>query len=267
MNQLPTPGGARRAALALALLSVVAGCEKKEDPARSIPGTYTGRVQLYDEFQTRLTDNSGVKVSLYDDPDVATQTAADGTFTLSGVPAGEHRLLVFKSYYGLYHTDPLAVADGGTLALGRTVALAQRMTTDLAYSCQAFRSAGYMVVRGTYLNVAASDTRPRYHRTMFDSMMGYDGAVTLFAFNYSKLRRDNLPNGFADTIRYSTLNAHGISRSTMLLIGPDNAAADSCIAPFTSSFPNDQTVRFGKYYPCYVPRSGMGGSGWITLTL
>lgn len=266
MNWLSTPG-ARRATLGLALLSALASCEKNEEPARSIPGTYTGRVQLHDEFGARLTDNSGVEVSLYNNPDVTTQTAADGTFTLNGVPAGEHRVTLLKTGYGFYHTDPLAVADGGTLDLGRTVALAQRSTADLAYTYQSYPSAGYLVVRGTYQNVAPTDSRPRYHRTMFDTPVGYDGAISLASFKYSKMRRNNLPTGFADTIRLSTLSAHGVGRNTDLLIGPDNPAADSCTAPYGSTFPNDKTVRFGKYYPCFMVYRGMGGSDRITLSL
>ncbi|WP_157807547.1 hypothetical protein [Hymenobacter chitinivorans] len=63
------------------------------------------------------------------------------------------------------------------------------------------------------------------------------------------LRRNATATGFSDTIPYSKLTAAGLGRGLFVSAYGDNPAADSCIAPFASTFPNDKTIRFAQRFP------------------
>ena len=90
----------------MALFVALASCSKQNVDAAPT-STFTGKVLLYDERGTALSDNSGTMVSLYENASLSTQTAADGSFSLPNVPTGTYRLKVEKAAlpfnYGTYY--------------------------------------------------------------------------------------------------------------------------------------------------------------------
>jgi hypothetical protein len=238
----------------VALALVLAGC-KREQNAAAPTSTFTGKVLLYDEQGIALSDNSGATVSLYDNPGVSTSTAADGSFMLTNVAAGRHRLKVEKypapSYYGTYYSDELE-ATAATYALPKPIHLGQRLLSTQNYysvTCRKDNTNNYVIISGVRHTTIATDTRSLYHRIFIDAPVGYDGYLELQSFNLNQNVRKKLATGFSDTIRYAALTAANARQSTNLVVLNDNPKADSCIAPVESTFPNDKTIVFARAYP------------------
>ncbi|PJJ54739.1 carboxypeptidase-like regulatory domain-containing protein [Hymenobacter chitinivorans] len=135
------------------------GCDKSEADLAKATVTYTGQVKLHDEFGAALTDHSGATVALYDDASITTQTAADGTFTLTGATPGKHRLLFAKRSFGSYYSDELE-ASGATYALRKPVALGQIHTVEYEYTCTANNTGKYLVIQGS-ITLLRIRIRPR----------------------------------------------------------------------------------------------------------
>ena len=102
-----------RLSLLLGSLSL-GSCSSKEGAGPT--ATYAGKVQVYDEFGTLLSDFGGVQVRLADKPAVQTLTAADGSFSLPQVPAGKHRLLLRHAVKG-DKTFDFSLEPGGNVSL------------------------------------------------------------------------------------------------------------------------------------------------------
>lgn len=216
---------------AVALFASLASCSKKEEPT----STFTGKVLLYDERGTALTDNSGATVSLYEDASISTTTAVDGSFSLANAPLGPHRIKIEKCSapicYGTYYTDVINTT-APLYALDRTIRIGRK--SDAGYRIQYVfdRVNRQIVVNGTRDQPSnATDTRLLFHRVLFGFYMIHSGIGDPQSSKYSVLRQNNLLNGFSDTISYAQLASANVIAGDMA-VSTDNPRADSCSTPF-----------------------------------
>ena len=249
----------------VALCAALASCNQRQEAATPA-STFTGQVVLHDEAGTLLPDHSGIVVSLYDTPNVSTTTTADGRFSLANVAAGSHRLQFQKSagplYYGTYYTDEIT-ATAPIYALPRTIHLGQRLMGPQNYYAVTYSSDNAnkrFIVTGVRKTSISTNTGSLYHRIFLDLPVGYDGSLDLSDFKYSKLYHNNMASGFSDTIPFSVLAAKTVRQSTYMVVLNDTPKTDSCTAPFSSTFPNNNAIKFARSYPA------VGGfSGYITV--
>lgn len=113
----PAARTTRLASLAVALLVSLAGLVAVAQPATAAGATITGRVVTTDG---KPIDRMWVYTSTGGGPEVQTLTAADGTFTLTGVTAGTVDVWTddpYRTYDGLYKHLTL-LTDGETRAVG-----------------------------------------------------------------------------------------------------------------------------------------------------
>ena len=218
-----------------ALLASLASCSKqKEDAAPT--STFTGKVLLYDERGTALSDNSGAQISVYDAPTVNTTTAADGSFSLAGVPAGPHRLKVEKTttavIFGTYYSNEITTA-AATYALSKPIHLGQISTASYYTSYIVDNVHKYLIVTGRNV-VPTVDPRLLFHRVAFDFSFISTGNAERATTKYSISAPNNTADGFKDTIRYTTLMAANMNNTVMIGTCSDNPKADSCNVPMYS---------------------------------
>jgi hypothetical protein len=265
LPQLPSRIAASCAVVAL--FASLASCSKQKEEAPT--STFTGKVVLHDLTGALLTDYSGTVVKLYDAPSISTTTAADGTFSLANVTAGPHRLQ-FENYvkatpvtiiYGTYYTDEISTA-APVYALPATIHLGQKpFYTSYTVTYRSDKANQRFIINGVRNAITPNITPSQYHRVFLDIPVGYDGGTDLHYFRYSKLYRNNMPSGFSDTISFATLTAKNVRQSSSMMVTSDNPKADSCIAPFPSGFPNDNSVTFARSYP-----AASGTSGYIPFS-
>jgi len=232
----------------LAMLLLVAGCRKAEDPVIN----YSGQVNLYTDLGTTVSDASGVEVSLYDRPDIKTQTTSDGRFTLQAPAANEQCLVFKKESYGTYYSDKLT-ATGHNYALSQPVKLGQWSPVNYYYSVATDKVRKQIVITGTMFSFAGSIAPGRRtHRLFFDPSIEDDGYANVLIHRYSQKRWNNTATGFSDTIAYSLLerlSAGTNQHISMLAVHSDNPVADSCRYPRKS----------GGWYPKAYSAIGLSG--------
>ena len=253
-------------------MCLLVGCKKDEqaDLSSFTEQTFTGRIQLYDQYGDALTDNSGVQVETLD-RSASTVTTVDGKFTLTAKKQLQgHRLKmsISKSLpeYALYFTDALPT-DKQEVALPNVVRMG--LTSCASYTCEMVRhpDKGYTVVKGVLKNCAGApswpEAKPRYHRYVFSpaflSHEGYDIHVN----KGSLLMKDNLTNGFVDTIYYASLKSKNIDPQLAWVIAIDNIKADSCQLPYIMGANGlqlangyDGNARDYKAYPGAIENNG-----------
>ncbi|ALD21536.1 hypothetical protein [Hymenobacter sp. DG25A] len=220
---------------------LLASCKKgdKTDPTFT-EQTFTGRIQLYDQYGDALTDNSGLQVETLDGS-FKTTTSADGQFSLTAKKlAHGHRLRmsIYKSSlpeYALYFTDDLPF-DKKDVALPEVIQMG--ITSCASYTCEMVRhpDKGYTVVKGVLKNCAGApswpEAKPRYHRYVFSpAFLSHEG-YNIQVNKGSLLIKDNLNNGFLDTIYYASLKSKNIDPQLPWAIAIDNIKADSCQMPY-----------------------------------
>lgn len=129
-----------------------------------------------DEFGNVQSDHSGVTVTVTDvSPQITAQTAADGSFGLSGVPDGTHTLSYTKGSYGTYALSD-AVMKSGQLTQQSPVKMSRITSSVVTFATiQPYGSpihAGY-IVSGS-VSPLPTTTQPRPHRLF---MQAYDYVV------------------------------------------------------------------------------------------
>lgn len=213
-----------------ALILTLASCGIKDAPPTT---TFTGKVALYDEYGTILSDHSGAIVSLNEDASISTTTAVDGSFTLANAPLGPHRIKIEKKNsslgYGSYYTD-LITTTASNYVFPKTIRIGQISDAfyDVQYSFD--RVNKRIVLNGTRNRSTATDVHRLFHSVVFNFSLFHTDQGDQFSSTYSVLRRNNLSNGFRDTISYAQLAAANISAG-MMAVCTDNPMADSCSTP------------------------------------
>ena len=246
---------------ALALFAALANCTKqKEDAAPT--STFTGKVLLYDEHGTALSDNSGATVSLYENASISTQTAADGSFSLSNIPVGSYHLKVEKAAlplgYGTYYSPQKLDASIPVYTIPAPIHLGQISNASYSWNFTKDPVKRYIIFQGTRLQTAASDTRLLYHRLMFDFNIS-DAFPYFQTSRYSIMVRNNLATGFSDTISYDRFIAKNLKHGLEVGICSDNPIADSGAvlhSPFNAFTTGPQT---SPYLIKGYPALGSGG--------
>lgn len=249
----------------LALLgpaALLAGCKESATTAKT---SFTGKVQLYDERGTQLTDHSGVTVRVLDDSQVATTTAADGSFTLPGVDmSAGSRLELVKAGFGTYLTEVISTSSP-SYSLARPVRMGKQGTATYALYYKKDKAKQYLIVTGVRQEAGATDTRQLAHRIYFDFLV-VDVDPYPMTSKYSIFARNNLATGFSDTLRFSKLGAAGYTKGSLVCVGNDNPAADSCDVRYRVYYafgnsPKPSDYRFAKSYPA---SSGIGPQNIFT---
>lgn len=117
----------KKSLLYLATLATLAACKKDNEPV-----TYTGKVQMLDTNNQQPADQSGVSVTITDtSPQLTTETAADGTYSLQA-PEGTHSFEFSRESYGTYKLFNVAGGAGQQVQLAPFV-LGERAVGDVIF--------------------------------------------------------------------------------------------------------------------------------------
>jgi hypothetical protein len=198
--------------LILVAFTALASCKKDVEPTPS----YTGQVQLVDEFGTSQANNSDVLVTVTDvSPQVTTHSAADGTFHLSGVPDGSHLLSYSKDGYGTFKQGGV-IADSKWPIKLDAVTLGQVSTTLVTLNSTVQLPDG-VVISGT-ISPLPTAAKPRPHRLFLQKYDSYTPSGPIVNnYTASLLRRTRADGTFTDTLSYYDLGQVGI-RSTFVAV-------------------------------------------------
>lgn len=158
----------RVAPISAVLLTFLMACSHNGDsPAPSTPTTsYKGNVTLFDEFGNKVSDKSGVIISVVDQPNATATTDATGAFSLA-VPQGTRRLNFSKPGYGTYLSSALTV-ESAPIVAAQSVALGQVSSTYLTYirSWEKINYGDYYRFMGR-INAPSTATQVRSHRIFY----------------------------------------------------------------------------------------------------
>lgn len=222
------------------LLLLMVACGRGGDapvPALSTPA-YQGQVQLVDEFGIKLLDQSGVTVSVVDQPTNQATTDAGGSFTLN-MPQGTQRLNFAKTGYGTYLTAPLTVTTAPA-TLPKPIVLGQISSTYLTY----FRD--WEVIQfGIYYRFMGRISGPstasqvRFHRLFYAtspdvSPINYK-ATSLFSGSFPDPGGNPNWHWVSDSVsRATVLSINAGSRDKIYgIVYGDNPAAATYVDPAT----------------------------------
>jgi hypothetical protein len=229
--------------LLLAALAALASCSAKESAAPT--PSFAGKVQLTDEFGTNEATSGGVVVTLADtNPQLTTQTTADGSYSFTGVDAGKHKLVYTKAGYGTYRINPISAIANQTVSIN-PITLSQLSAAVIGLDLVR-RIGDKYLVSGV---VTPKPTVARPHRLY---LQRYDYVVIKQPvgemYNLT-LAGTTLANGtFTDTITYKQLadaNIGGRGDEILVWAAVDNKAA--------STFIDEYTNLNATIYPAAVP--------------
>lgn len=120
----------------LALLTTLVACNSDSNPTVTpSAGRLTGKVQLWDDKTSTLSDNSGVTISIDDLTSTTAVTDASGTYTFENLPYDVHNLTVTKSGYGTYRLFGVSHVASTTTTVGTVVPniqLGRQSTTSVS---------------------------------------------------------------------------------------------------------------------------------------
>jgi len=117
--------------LIIVLIVYSTGCKGDPGPAGpTMYGDIAGNIFLYSDNGQVLKDNSGVTITL-DGRQYSTQSLPNGTWKLSGVPAGIYDIVFSKPGYITYKEYGVQFVGGGTLFLYYRIWLSQIPPTTI----------------------------------------------------------------------------------------------------------------------------------------
>lgn len=215
--------------LVAACAAALAGCKSGgSDPAPS--PSYTGQVQLVDEFGARQANGSGATVTVTDaTPQLTAQTAADGTFSFTGVPSGPHTLSYAKPGFGTYQLFAATAVANQTTALSPVV-LSPVSSTVIGFN--PVQQLGPKYIISGYVSPLPTAAQPRPHRLYLqrnDANVAVPQPIGVY-YNLSVAGRTRPDGTFSDTVSLAQLTAAGIGKyyTKILVWGTgDNPAAST----------------------------------------
>lgn len=238
--------------LYLAFAGTLAGCGSKDKtPPRP---SFTGKVQLVDEFGAKQGNSSGVQISADGtSSSPTTQSAADGTYSLAGLADGDHQLSFIKSGYATSQLHPVTASATQATAVADVVLSPVSTTTTLLNPIQ---KVGSQYVVSGYVNPKPTLTQPRFHRLY---LQRYDGVIPVkrpAERNYDLTLGGPVgaDGSFTDTLTISQLYAAKIGYGSDVLVWAtgDNPAATpfrdltTDVLVYPAAVPTKQLV-YGKF--------------------
>ncbi|MCR5886654.1 carboxypeptidase-like regulatory domain-containing protein [Hymenobacter sp. J193] len=218
------------------LVATLWACDKED-----ASGVVQGTILLLDEQGHTAADNSGAVVSLLGQTSGPTSTtAADGSFTLTGLNKGKHRLQISKDGYGTYQTEQLAVQEN--TSLNKPVRLGQIPTWTTSLSIDK----GYINLQlgGALFGRTPAQPAIRHARVYFRKG---DNMPTPTEYDYAMPVKEGgpFPNLWLDSIPHAKLIELGfpVGKFSRARVMEENPAADSYIDAVTGKevFPASRT--------------------------
>lgn len=207
--------------------SLFVSCGKDGD--KDAPKTsLSGEIRLFDEFGKEQTDRSGVQIALAAASGTNTTTSVDGSFKLTGIPAGKQRIIITKTGYGTYKSSDITLA-GQETSLGTPIRLGQTPTWSM--SGMPYNSYIHIVFEGV-LSAPSSAAQPRVGRLY---MRAGQQAPTLTEYDVSIPLTNRYSRYWVDSLSHTKLAGWGlpVGRVISYAIYPDNPTADSYKDPET----------------------------------
>lgn len=233
----------RKQLLCVTVLALLASCSKDKGSSSSPRADFSGKVQLVDEFGNNQTAGSGVQVAVTDvSPQVTTQTAADGIYSLAGLPSGNHSLSYLKGGYATCKF-PLATVDPS-----KTVAIAPITLSPVSSTVtniSSIQQIGTKFVISGSVSPVPTASQPRPHRIYLQRLNGVVQQPAETHYNISFLGTTRADGTFADTVKAIDLQSASISYYSRLLVW---AAGDN---PAATTYVDD--VMQLTVYPAAVP--------------
>jgi 3D (Asp-Asp-Asp) domain-containing protein len=117
---------------AIIFLSLLSSCEKEESTTPQLKGTLIGWATLNDEFANRISDKSGVIVTVDGtNPLLTATTDSTGKYQIDNLPEGTYNLICTKSGFATYKVIGLQVV-GGNMPRVQNISLTQPSTTVIS---------------------------------------------------------------------------------------------------------------------------------------
>ena len=242
--------------LCLALAGTLAGCGSKDKtPPRP---SFTGRVQLTDEFGAPQGSSAGVQISVDDvSSGASTQSAADGTYSLAGLADGDHQLFFTRSGYATCQLQPVTASATQVKVVADVTLSPVTTTTTLLNPIQQF---GPKFVISGYVSPKPTASQPRFHRLYLQRVptnMPYKTPAEL-NYNLSVGGPTRADGSFSDTITASQLQQANFIDIDVALVWAtgDNPAATpyrdlkTDVLIYPAAVPAQQSV-FGRFYVLY----------------
>lgn len=167
----------------LLLLATFACNDEPEEPDYGTAADLYGKVELYDDAQNPMPDDS-VRVSIYaSKPLILDSTDKDGKFFFKQLDYGTYSLMFEKNGYGTYVLNGVVHQKGDT-HLGIVPKLGMHSTTAITKLEDSVL--GAVINIAIYTQPAASSNRPRYFRVFFgysdnvsfEDYVAYSGVIT-----------------------------------------------------------------------------------------
>lgn len=200
-----------------------------KDGERAAPkAILSGEIRLFDEFGKEQTDRSGVQIALVESSGTNTTTNVDGSFKLTGIPAGKQRITISKAGYGTYRSADITLANQET-SLGTPIRLGQVPTWSM--TGMPYNSNIHIVFEGA-LSLPSSAAQPRTGRLY---LRAGQQAPTLSEYDVSVPLTNRYSRYWVDSLAHTKLVGWGlpVGRVISYAIYPDNPAADSYKDPTT----------------------------------
>ncbi|MBG8551916.1 carboxypeptidase-like regulatory domain-containing protein [Hymenobacter guriensis] len=221
------------------LVATLWACDKED-----ASGVVQGTILLLDEQGHTAADNSGAVVSLLGQTSGPTATTtADGSFTLTGLNKGKHRLQISKDGYGTYQTEQLSVQEN--TSLNKPVRLGQIPTWTMSVRPRSRPIGTNDLLLAGALSARQSD-QPIIRTGRLYLRIG-DKPPTPTEYDYTIPVKEGgpYPDLWRDSLTYDKLRDLGFKPYLVnqVAVFPENPAADSYLDAKTGKevFPASQT--------------------------
>ena len=180
-------------------LMMTASCTNKADetPAPAA-GLLSGRIQLWDDKITTLTDNSGATVTVDDLTNTTAQTDGTGKYNFANLPYGLHDLTITKAGYGSYRLFGIshtANPTGTTLPAVQLGKLATTSVTSLSLSGTTYNGSPGVSVLYSVSPTPATANRG-YVRYFLSTDKGVSNTNYAYASSVLSVLNNNTTGGF-----------------------------------------------------------------------
>lgn len=181
----------------------------------SLTGDFSGFINLYDVNGVKLTDHSGVVVSV-EGKDISTTTTSDGHYKLTGISTGTYNIVYTKAGYAVRKLVTYQFIGGGEVYYGiNYMYQIPAMTVTNLTSAPSTITPGLTVISGTLSGELP--TSERYVRIFVNSGSTVSSDPSKFLYTSSTYALSSMTS-FQINITSSNLNLVGIASGQAISI-------------------------------------------------